>query len=108
MKQKLPTTQEFIAHLTRNLLAGFLMIGVGLGIGMVGYHGFETMSWVDAFCNAAMILSGMGPVSPLVTNGGKLFAGFYALFSGLTFIVIIGVMFSPIFKRFFHKLHLDN
>ena len=108
MKQKLATPKEFAWHLTRNLLVGLFMIVVALGIGMWGYHKFEGMSWVDAFCNAAMILSGIGPVTPLVTSAGKLFAGFYALFSGLTFIAIIGVMLSPIFKRFFHKLHLDN
>src|SRR5580698_9338481 len=89
----------FIAHLVRNLLLGAVLIGFGLGLGMWGYHHYEGMSWVDAFCNAAMILSGMGPVSPLVTYGGKMFAGFYALFSGLTFIVIIGVIFSPVLKR---------
>lgn len=98
----------FVAHLIRNLLLGASLIALGLGMGMWGYHHYENMSWVDAFCNAAMILSGMGPVSPLVTYGGKMFAGFYALFSGLTFIVIIGVIFSPFLKRFLHKVHLDE
>ena len=55
-----------------------------LGIGMIGYHGFEKMPWVDAFVNAAMILSGMGPVATLQTDGGKIFAGCYALFSGIS------------------------
>jgi hypothetical protein len=98
----------FAAHVLRNLLLGICLIGIGLGIGMWGYHHYQPMSWVDAFCNAAMILSGMGPVSPLTTYGGKMFAGFYALFSGLTFIVIIGVVFSPVLKRFLHKVHLDE
>jgi hypothetical protein len=60
---------------------------------------------VDAFANAAMILSGMGPLEPLKTDGGKLFAGFYALFSGLFFILIIAIIFSPFIQRFFARLH---
>jgi hypothetical protein len=98
----------FVLHVLRSLLFGAIMIAIGLGIGMEGYHYYEHMPWIDAFCNAAMILSGMGPMGNLNTYGGKMFAGFYALFSGLTFIVIIGVVFAPVFKRFFHKLHLDE
>jgi hypothetical protein len=75
---------------------------------MLGYHLFEKMSWVDAFVNASMILSGMGPLGPLNTNAGKIFAGFYALFSGLAFIVIIAVIFSPVIHRFFKKIHLES
>lgn len=75
---------------------------------MLGYHLFEHMSWVDAFSNAAMILSGMGPLTPLVTTGGKIFAGCYALFSGLAFIVLLGVMFAPIIHQFFRKIHLES
>ena len=100
--------RDFLLHVFRNLLIGLTMITCGLAIGMWGYHYFEHMSWIDSFVNAAMILSGMGPFGPMTTYGGKLFAGFYALFSGLTFIVIIGVIFSPVFKRFLHKIHLDS
>lgn len=74
---------------------------------MAGYHVFEGMGWVDAFTNAAMILSGMGPANPLQTTAGKIFAGVYALFSGLAFISAAGVVFAPIFHRFLHKFHLD-
>jgi hypothetical protein len=105
-KALLPTS-VFIFHMVRNAIFGLFMIIMALFMGMVGYHSFERMSWVDAFCNASMILSGMGPVSTLQTTGGKLFAGFYALFSGLIFIMIVGVMFAPLFQRFFHKMHLD-
>lgn len=66
------------------------------------------MAWVDAFVNAAMILSGMGPLTPLLTNSGKIFAGFYALFSGLAFIILVGLMFSPIIHQFFKKIHLES
>jgi hypothetical protein len=76
-------------------------------MGMWGYHHFEGMLWVDAFANAAMILSGMGPLSPLATNAGKIFSGFYALFSGLLFILILGIIFAPFVHRFLHKFHLD-
>jgi hypothetical protein len=98
---------EFYKLVIKNTLWGVMMIAIALGLGMVGYHHYQPMSWVDAYCNAAMILSGMGPVTELTTVGGKLFAGSYALFSGLTFIGIIGFVFAPIFRRFFHKMHLD-
>lgn len=107
-KNPAPATSKFIFHLTRNILFGWLAIAVALCIGMLGYHATEKMSWVDAFLNASMILSGMGPAAPLATNAGKLFAGFYALFSGLAFIVIIAVVFSPIIHRFFRKIHLES
>lgn len=98
---------KFVTHLTRNVICGLLFIVIALFIGMVGYHDFEHMSWIDAFVNAAMILSGMGPLTPLVTFSGKLFAGLYALFSGLAFIAIMVIIFSPVIHRFFHKLHID-
>jgi hypothetical protein len=66
------------------------------------------MSWVDAYVNAAMILSGMGPVSSLQTDAGKIFAGCYALFSGLAFLSSIGIVFAPAFHRFLHKFHVDE
>ena len=65
------------------------------------------MTWLDSFVNAAMILSGMGPVGQLQTDIGKLFAGCYALFSGLAFVSAIGVVFAPIFHRFIHRFHLE-
>jgi hypothetical protein len=85
-----------------------LVIALALGIGMIGYRAFEPMSWVDAFVNAAMILSGMGPVSSLQTDGGKIFAGCYALFSGLAFLTSLGIIFAPAFHRFLHKFHLEE
>ena len=81
---------------------------VALGIGMLGYHGFEGMSWIDSFANAAMILSGMGPFKELTTNSGKLFAGFYALFSGLFFIAVAGIVMAPAVHRFLHRFHLEK
>lgn len=85
-----------------------IIIGISLSLGMIGYHHFENMSWVNAFLNAAMILSGMGPVETLQTSGGKIFAGTYALFSGVIFLVVVGIIFAPVVHRFFVKFHLSN
>jgi hypothetical protein len=98
----------YYLRLARSCGLGFLILGGSLAIGMVGYHGFEKMSWLDAFANAAMILSGMGPLAPLQTSAGKLFAGCYALFSGLAFITSVGVFLAPVFHRFLHKFHLPD
>jgi len=100
--------RQFYARLARSAGIGLLVIASTLGIGMVGYRAFEGMSWVDAFVNAAMILSGMGPLSPLQTEGGKIFAGCYALFSGLAFFAILGIIFAPAVHRFLHRFHVDE
>lgn len=99
---------KVLLHLARNMFLGSIFIAIAMYIGMLGYHEFERMSWTDAFVNAAMILSGMGPLSTLTTPGGKIFAGFYALFSGLAFIVLVGLMFSPIIHQFFRKIHIES
>lgn len=77
-------------------------------VGMTGYHGFERMSWLDAFANASMIASGMGPLAPLATSGGKLFAGFYALFCGIVLIAAAGLILTPVFHRALHSLHIED
>ena len=87
---------------------GLMVIAGSLGIGMIGYHTFEKLPWIDAFVNAAMILSGMGPVATLQTDGGKIFAGCYALFSGIAFISIMAIIFAPVIHRFLHKFHLED
>ena len=99
---------KFYRHMLRNTVIGLLLIGFALFIGMLGYHAFEHMPWIDAFINAAMILSGMGPESAVVTTEGKLFAGLYALFSGLAFIAIMVVMLSPVIHAFFRKIHVER
>lgn len=98
----------FISRLTRNFFIGLAVIFISLGMGMAGYHHFEQMSWTDSYVNAAMILSGMGPVSHIETHEGKIFAGTYALFCGIIFLVAIAIVFVPLFHRFFHKLHLKD
>src|SRR5258706_6580397 len=104
-KQSLLPLRGFYFRLARGAVIGLAIILTSLGIGMAGYHLFKKMPWLDAFSNAAMILSGMGPLVPLQTDAGKLFAGCYALFSGLAFITSIGVAFAPMFHRFLHKFH---
>jgi len=75
---------------------------------MAGYHWLEGLSWVDAYVNAAMILGGMGPVTELHTTGGKVFAGTYALFAGIVFLVTVGVVFAPVLHRVMHRFHLGD
>ena len=106
--QPLLPRREFYQRMARSAAVALLVVVVALGIGMIGYRAFEPMSWVDAFVNAAMILSGMGPVSSLQSDAGKIFAGCYALFSGLAFITSIGIIFAPAFHRFLHKFHVEE
>ena len=81
---------------------------VSLLIGMLGYRLLEGLSWLDAFVSASMLLGGMGPVDPLHTTGGKLFAGLYALYCGFMVIAIAGIIFAPIVHRFLHRFHLEH
>lgn len=106
--ERLVPVRKFLVRLTRNLLFGLLAIGASLAVGMMGYHYYEDMAWIDAYVNAAMILSGMGPISTLHTDGGKAFAGTYALFSGIVFLLVMVIVFAPIFHRFFHKFHFQE
>ena len=95
--------------LSRMALHGTFALGIlilSLLIGIVGYHFTENLSWIDALLNACMLLGGMGPVNPIQTIAGKLFASFYALFSGMVFLVAVGVLFTPLFHRFLHRFHL--
>jgi hypothetical protein len=95
----------------RVLWHGALALGIALsalGMGILGYHIFEGLPWIDATLNASMILGGMGPVNPLHTVGGKLFASAYALFSGLVFIGVMGVLLAPFAHRILHRFHLET
>ncbi len=84
-----------------------LIVGV-LCIGMAGYHWLAGLNWVDALLNASMILGGMGPVNPLTNTGAKVFASVYALFSGLVFIAIMGILFAPMVHRMLHTFHMED
>lgn len=98
---------RFFLRLVRMVSLGLVFLSVALVIGMSGYYFFEGLPWIDSFANAAMILSGMGPLNPLVTPKGKLFAGLYALFSGSTFITVVGVALSPLVHRVLHRFLLE-
>lgn len=93
--------------MARSGLAALALVVASLVIGMVGYHGFEGMPWIDAFVNAAMILSGMGPIGELHSSGSKIFAGCYALYSGLALITIAAILLAPVVHRFLHRFHIE-
>jgi hypothetical protein len=98
----------FAKRLLKSFGITFGVILVSLFGGMCGYHFLEDLPWLDAFVNAAMILSGMGPVNPMQTPAGKLFAGCYAIYSGLLLIGLTGFMLAPVFHRMLHIIHLDE
>ena len=84
------------------------IVGVSLLVGMWGYEHYEHLPWRDAFLNTAMLLGGMGPVDPLRSNGGKLFAGIFALYAGVVFLVVAGLFLVPVIHRIAHLLHFEG
>lgn len=96
---------DFAWRLAATSGVAFLLLGGSLAIGMLGYHAYEQLPWMDAFLNAAMLLGGMGPVDPPHTDAGKLFAGLYALYAGIVFLVTAAVLFTPLLHRVLHKFH---
>lgn len=100
--------EKFIRRLASHVLVGAALIAASLGIGVAGYHLFEGLPWLDAVLNASMILGGMGPVDPIRTAAGKIFASGYALFSGVVFLVVVGIVVAPIGHRILHRLHLER
>jgi hypothetical protein len=103
----LASRARFAQRLARGMLAAFVLIVLSQLLGMAGYSYFEDMTPVDAYANAAMILSGMGPLASPQTTGGKIFAGTYALYSGLILILATGLVLSPVFHRVLHRFHLE-
>lgn len=106
-KKPLLNRKEFIHRQLRYTGFSLIVLIFSIGIGTAGYHFWGQLAWVDSFLNASMILTGMGPVDHLNTYAGKLFAAFYALFSGISFLTFVAVLFAPIYHRFLHKLHLN-
>ncbi len=102
------TRSRFARRLLGHAAVVFGLIGLSLGLGMCGYVVFEHLSWMDAFLNAAMLLGGMGPVHLPQTEAGKLFAGCYALYAGLAFIVAAALFISPVLHRVLHRFHWDD
>jgi hypothetical protein len=112
-KKPLATPREFVKRTLKFFGFSLSIITFSLFLGMFGYHRLAGISWTDAFYNASMILTGMGPALDIdqlpvdCQTGVKLFAGFYALYSGVVFLAATGLLLSPVIHRFFHKLHLD-
>lgn len=106
--EPLASPTRFSSRLLSNGLWAAGTIVAVLAIGMAGYTGFEDMGFVDAFVNAAMILSGMGPLTPLHSDGGKIFAGFYAIVCGLLIFGIAGLILAPVYHRLLHRFHVDE
>jgi hypothetical protein len=106
--QPLLPKRRFLLRLLRSAIAAFCLTVLSLGIGTLGYHFLEQLSWLDSLLSAAMILTGMGPVYPTQTTAGKFFATAYALFSGIVFLGVAGLMVVPILHRFLHAFHLDG
>ena len=99
---------HFLRRMLWHLLIALCLVGASLALGMWGYMHFEDLAWRDAFLNSAMLLGGMGPVESPATSGGKIFAGLYALYAGLMFLVAAGVLAAPVLHRLMHKFHWDD
>ncbi len=106
--EKLAPLSVFVRRMAVSAAMAGILIAVALLIGIMGYHHIAQFDWVDSILEASMILGGMGPVNPLVTTGAKMFAAGYALFSGLVFIAIMGIVVAPITHRMLHQFHIDD
>ncbi|WP_452232259.1 hypothetical protein [Lacinutrix sp. MEBiC02595] len=100
--------KNFVLRVLKYFLFSIVFIAFSLSIGTIGYHHYAHISWVDSFYNASLILTGMGPVDAMPTDEAKLFASFYALFSGIAFLSTVAVIFAPIAHRLLHILHVKE
>ncbi|MGE0442905.1 MAG: hypothetical protein AB7L66_18210 [Gemmatimonadales bacterium] len=104
---RLPSRRRFALHLVRNGAGAVVFVGGSLFLGACGYHWFGLLGWLDAFVNASMILTGMGPLAPMDSVPAKLFVIGYTLYSALTFLTVAALLFGPMAARLMHRLHLD-
>ncbi|WP_028283524.1 hypothetical protein [Olleya marilimosa] len=109
-QKKSPVIQRkrFFIRALRYVMYAIIMVAISVSIGTLGYHYFGFLSWIDAFYNACMILAGVGPIAEMPNDTAKLFASFYALFSGTAFFSVIAVVMAPIVHRFLHIINSDN
>ena len=105
-QEKLAPISVFVRRMAASVVMAGILIAVALFIGIIGYHWIAGLDWVDSILEASMILGGMGPVNSLATDGAKIFASGYALFSGLVFIAVMGIVLAPAVHRMLHKFHL--
>jgi len=108
LKQPLAPPAVFARRMAASFALALGLVGLSLLVGMVGYRQLAGLGWVDSFENAAMILGGMGPLADLNTNDAKVFAGLYALYSGLFLILVAGLVLAPALHRLLHRLHIDD
>lgn len=106
--QRIAPAPVFFLRLVGFVGIALLVILAALFLGVAGYHWLAGLDWIDSLLNASMILGGMGPVDRLTTEAGKIFASVYALFSGLVFIAVMGIVFSPVIHRILHSFHMDE
>jgi hypothetical protein len=102
------STHSFFHHFIRNLILGFATLLVILLIGIFGFHHFEKSNWIDSYTNAAMIVSGVGTLNNPQTNEGKLFVATYSIFGGASFLLVIAVVFAPIFHWLFRQVKVED
>jgi hypothetical protein len=107
-KEPLLSRRGFLRRMLGSFCVALMIAGGSLAGGSVGYHLFGELDWIDSFLNASMILGGMGPVDPMRTVAGKLFAAFYALYSGIAFLSMMAVITAPVAHRFIHQFHLAS
>ena len=107
-KQPLAPLHIFWRRIGKNLFFTLLTLTGSLALGTAGYHFWGGQIWIDAFHNASMILSGMGPVVNITNTAGKIFSSFYALFSGLVFITNVGLLLAPLMHRLYHMMHIEE
>jgi hypothetical protein len=106
-KKPLPPRSYLYRVLFINFLITLTIVAASLLIGIAGYHAYAGLNFVDSLLNASMILTGMGPVNAMQTDNAKLFASFYALFSGIAFLTVMSIMIAPLLHRFMHKFHIE-
>lgn len=107
-KGSLLPLKAFLWRLAKHAGLALVVVVFSLGVGMAGYVYFERLSWLDGFLNAAMLLGGMGPVETPQTPGGKFFAGMYALYAGMVFLVVVSIVLAPVVHRALHRFHLEG
>jgi hypothetical protein len=107
-RKPLISLQEYYKRVGKNFLWAVLIITFSLGMGMAGYHYFAYLNWIDSLLNASMILTGMGPINPMPNDASKIFASFYAIYSGVAFLSTIAVFFAPIIHRIMHRFHFSE
>ena len=105
---KLASKQTYYKRLVKSFIIAVCFLAISLVIGIIGYHYLGELGWLDSMHNASMILGGMGPVDPIKTNSGKIFASIYAIYSGVSFLTAFSILIAPAFHRLLHKFHISD